>query len=179
MPTFLSILRGINVSGQKKIQMKDLQTLYEELKFKNVRTYIQSGNVVFESSSKSNLSNLIEQKISERYKFSVPVIILSEKEMQAVVKNNPFIKEENIDVERLYVAFCTETPQQELQDRLAASNFEPERFSIIGKNVYLCCPNGFGRAKLNNNFLESKLKLTATTRNWKTVNALLNMMQVK
>jgi uncharacterized protein (DUF1697 family) len=151
--------------------------LYEELKFKNVITYIQSGNVVFESNSAANLAQRINDKIFEKYKFNVPVIIFSEKEVQAAVKNNPFITEKNIDEERLYVAFCAETPKKELEEKLAALHFEPERYAVSAKCIYLYCPNGFGNAKLNNNFLENKLKLTATTRNWKTVNELLKMMQ--
>jgi uncharacterized protein (DUF1697 family) len=176
MPTFLSLLRGINVSGQKQMKMQDLQTLYEELHFSNVATYIQSGNVVFENKSATNLAQKIEQKIFERYSFSVPVIIVTEKELQRVVKNNPLLQEKNIDAEKLYVTLCAETPKNEFINKLLEQHFEPEQLVIVGKCVYLYCPNGYGRAKLNNNFLENKLKVTTTTRNWKTMNVLLKMM---
>jgi uncharacterized protein (DUF1697 family) len=177
MTTFLSILRGINVSGQKKILMKDLKTLYEELKFKNVTTYIQSGNVIFESSSSKNPAKKIEQKIVERYSFNVPVIMRTVDEIQTVLKKNPFLKERNIDVEKLHVTFLTDIPKKELIDNIEGINYEPDKFILSGKEIYLYCPHGYGITKLNNNFFEHKLKTTATTRNWRTVNELFKIMK--
>ncbi|MBI5215472.1 MAG: DUF1697 domain-containing protein [Ignavibacteriae bacterium] len=173
------MLRGINVGGQKKVPMNELKALYEELKFKNVTTYIQSGNVVFSSDgSDSNiLSKKIEEKIFKHFGFEVPVIIRTLKEMQSVIKNNPFLKEKNIDTERMYVTFLAETPAKDSLQKIQAYQFPPERYIINGKEVYLHCPNGFGNAKTNNNFFENKLKLTATTRNWKTVNELVRIAQ--
>src|SRR3954471_13536569 len=98
METFISILRGINVSGQKKIQMTDLKALYEGLKFKEVITYIQSGNVIFKSKSASDqkLAKRIEDAIYERYGFTVPVIIRTAEEMEHAISANPFLKQSNI-----------------------------------------------------------------------------------
>ena len=99
LTTFLSILRGINVGGQKKIQMADLKLLYEELGFKNITTYIQSGNVIFQSKSDKNLSKRIEQQIFKRYGFTVPVIMRTLDELRTLLDENPFLKEKRIKEE--------------------------------------------------------------------------------
>ncbi|OGU11601.1 MAG: hypothetical protein A2X61_16605 [Ignavibacteria bacterium GWB2_35_12] len=178
METYISILRGINVSGQKKIQMADLKALYEELKFKNIITYIQSGNVIFKAEKKlscTELSKKIEKKIFDKYNFEVPVIIRTVAEMKKVITTNPFLRKKGIDTERLYVTFLAEAAMKADLEKIEKLEFNPEKFIIIGKEVYLHCPNGYGRTKLNNNFFENKLNVTATTRNWNTVNRLVEM----
>src|SRR5436853_2560798 len=114
METFISILRGINVSGQKKIQMTDLKALYETLKFTNVITYIQSGNIIFKSKSASDkkLAKRIEDAIYERYSFNVPVIIRNIEEMKHAISTNPLLKQSNIDTEKLHITFLAQIPQQ-------------------------------------------------------------------
>src|SRR5690349_15767045 len=112
METFISILRGINVSGQKKIQMTDLKELYESLTFKDVTPFIQSGNVIFKSkkSPDEKLAKKIEDAIHKRYGFDVPVIIRTVEEMQHTISANPFLQQKNIDVEKLHVTFLAEIP---------------------------------------------------------------------
>jgi uncharacterized protein (DUF1697 family) len=169
MKTYLSMLRGINVSGQKKIPMAELKSIYEDLEFKNVTTYIQSGNVIFQTENELELSKRIERKIEENFKFHVPVIIRTNTEMEMILTENPFLKEKNINVERLHVTFLNESPAVGNLEKLKAISCENDTFVILGKDIYLYCPNGYGRTKLNNNFFENKLKVTATTRNWRTV----------
>lgn len=176
MKIFLSILRGINVSGQKKIPMTELRILYEELNFKNITTYIQSGNVVFKSTNFIDLPKKIEQKIFERYNFNVPVIIRTPDEMQSIVEKNPFLKLKDVDLSKLHVVYLVDNPKQENIDKLKSYNYEPDIFSVSGKEVYLYCPNGYGNTKLTNNFFENKLKVTATTRNWNTTNQLFKIL---
>ena len=177
MKTFLSILRGINVGGHKKVQMMDLKILYEEMNFKNVTTFIQSGNVIFKNKDVKNLSKRIEQKIFERYNFNVPVIIRTTEEMQNIVSGNPFLKEKGIDANKLYVVYLAENPSQENIDKIEKNNYEPDRFYISGQEIYLYCTNGYGRTILTNNFFENKLRVSATTRNWRTSNELTNIMK--
>ena len=108
METYISILRGINVSGQKKILMADLKALYENLQFENVKTYIQSGNVVFKSEKKladADTAKRIEEAIQKKYGFHVPVIIRSHKELEKVIASNSFLSEKNIDLKKLHVTF--------------------------------------------------------------------------
>ncbi|MDQ2721365.1 MAG: DUF1697 domain-containing protein [Bacteroidota bacterium] len=178
MQTFVSILRGINVSGQKKMLMSDLKVLYEGLKFKDVITYIQSGNVIFKSEVKISdieLAKKIELSILKKYGFNVPVIIRSVQELTKAISINPFLKEKNINLEKLHITFLSEIPKKENVENINALNFSPDQFIIIGKEVFLYCPGGYGETKLSNNFFEKKLKVNATTRNWKTVNKLLEL----
>ncbi len=178
MQTFISILRGINVSGQKKILMTDLKSLYESLKFTDVTTYIQSGNVCFktkENLSDIQLSEKIEKAIHKKYEFEVPVIIRNEDELKKIVSANPFLKEKDIDVEKLHVTFFSEMPDKAEMKSIADLDFSPDQFIIKDKEIYLHIPGSYGETKLSNNFFEKKLKVKATTRNWKTVNKLLEM----
>lgn len=174
MQTYISILRGINVSGQKKMLMTDLAKLYEDLGFKDVVTYIQSGNVIFKTDKKFTnvkLAKLIEDKIVATYNFQVPVIIRTLKELQDIVVINPFIKEE---IDSLYVTFLSNSPSAINLEKLDNVNFLPDKFEIIDKEIFLSV-SSYGNTKLSNNFFENKLKVTATTRNWKTVNKLLEL----
>lgn len=180
MQTFISILRGINVSGQRKILMADLKTLYESLKFKEIKTYIQSGNVVFKSDSKISdiqLARKIEKAIFTKYNFEVPVIIRTKEELEKIVSQNPFVKEKNIDLKKLHVTFLSESPANEKVELVKEINFLPDRFAIKGKEIYLHIPGSYGETKLSNKFFEDKFKVSATTRNWNTVNKLFEMAQ--
>lgn len=172
MKIYLSLLRGINVSGQKKILMTDLKSLYEKLGFENVQTYIQSGNVVFESKEvdAKQLQQLIFNKIKTQYGFDVPNLILSPTEIELALKNNPFQ-----GIEKMYFVFLSEVPLQENIDRLSQFNIDNEFYEIKNKVIYFHCPDGYGKAKLNNNFFEEKLKVSATTRNLRTTKKLLKM----
>ncbi|MFI5222007.1 MAG: DUF1697 domain-containing protein [Bacteroidia bacterium] len=181
MQTFISILRGINVSGQKKILMPDLKLLYEEAGFKDVVTYIQSGNVIFKTKEKSvaGIGKKIEQTISKKYNFEVPVIIRNAEEMGKVIAENPFNGQKGIDMERLYVTFLSVVPVSEKINKIAGLDFSPDKFIITKNEIYLHCPVSYGNSKLSNNFFEQKLGVIATTRNWRTVNTLFEMANKK
>jgi len=171
MGKYIAILRGINVSGQKLVKMDALKLLMEELNFKNVSTYIQSGNVIFESENNDThaLAEEISEKISQAYGFQVPAIVLSAFYLSEILHRNPFVNE-NID--NLYVTFLSGQPKQELMQKIEPLAYKPDEFLVMGDTIYLKCSNGYGRTKINNNFFEQKLKLFATTRNWKTVTKL-------
>lgn len=180
MNTYISILRGINVSGQKKILMADLKALYEELGFRDVVTYIQSGNVIFKThfdASAGELAEIIDNGISGRYDFMVPVIVRTLAELKKAAELNPFLKEDNIDLEKLHVTFLANKPSENFLRNIKSYNYPPDRFSIIGREVYLHCPNKYGETKFSNKFFESKLKVIATTRNWNTVTKLIELAE--
>jgi uncharacterized protein (DUF1697 family) len=169
---YISLLRGINVSGQKAIKMPDLKILYEALGYADVVTYIQSGNVVFTANDKNKIKikNTLEDAIKNKYKFQVPVEIRLKKEFEKIIKNNPFGK---INLEkdgtRVLVSFlATEPIKAKVKDVLSYVS-APDKLEIKGKEIYLFCPNGYGKSKLSNTFLEKKLGVVATTRNWKSV----------
>lgn len=177
MKTSIALLRGINVSGQKKVPMKELTTLFEGLGFRNVKTYIQSGNVVFDHASAKPpaLSSSIEKQIMKTFGFDVPVMTLSPEELVKAVKESPFAKVKNPEMEKIYFIFTDSKPDAARVKELEKVKFENENFSVIGNVIHLWVGNGYGNAKLNNNYFENKLKLKATTRNWKTVQELIRM----
>lgn len=178
MQTLISILRGINVGGHNSIKMADLKTLYEELKCKDITTYIQSGNVVCGadgSVSAEQFSKKVEKRILEKFGFNVPVITRTVDEMEQVLAASPFINQPGVDAEKLHVTFLSESPQQSNIEAIKKYDYSPDKFIIAGKQVYLHCPVTYGNSKLSNTFFESKLKVTATTRNWRTINILVEL----
>lgn len=175
---YISMLRGINVSGQKKIKMADLKALYENLSFTSVITYIQSGNVIFESndSDVAHLRSRIEKSIEEKYQFHVPVDMRTNREIEEIINYCPY-EEAGIEGNgtKILVAFLLSIPSSAKVDKIKKYVVYPERLMVHGREVYLYCPNGYGRSKLSNRFLESKLGAKATTRNWKSVQKLYEL----
>lgn len=174
MQKYISILRGINVGSAKKILMADLKALYESLEFTNVHTYIQSGNVAFSSDSTANLTTPIQTAIMTKYGFDVPIIVLKETELTAIVHNNPFIASVE-DTTKLHVTFLGTLPNEIASAKVQTLSFAPDVFQIINRAVYLHCPIAYGHTKLSNSFFEKQLNVSATTRNWKTVLALMEL----
>lgn len=177
MNTYISLIRGINVSGQKKIKMDELRKTYEDIGFKNVRSYIQSGNVLFEDKSKNQneLAKQIEKKISEHFGYDVSLFVLTPDELKIIRKSNPFVKRKDIDVSRLYVSILLNAPDKNHVEKIVSIDFKPDEFIINDKTIYLYCPVSYGNSKLSNNYFENKLKVIATTRNWNTVNELIRL----
>jgi uncharacterized protein (DUF1697 family) len=179
MKTYITILRGINVSGHNLIKMKALKEMMEGLGFSNVRTYIQSGNVVFESKAEgiSELEKIIAAGILKTFGFEVPVIVLEKDELNCISARNSFISERGEDVAKLHVTFLSVKPDTGLAETIRKEDYLPDEFYLSGKAVYLFCPDGYGNTKFSNTFFEKKLKVRATTRNWKTVIELVKMSQ--
>lgn len=177
MNTYISVLRGINVSGQKLIKMDALKKMYENLNLEKIQTYVQSGNVIFLSKQKDhkNLEKLISSQIKTDFGFDVPVIVFNVETLEDIIENNPFTKEKWKDISFLHVTFLADSPLNIDKKSITEKKQENEEIEFTSKAIYLYCPNGYGKTKLNNNFLETKLKVTATTRNWKTTNALLKL----
>ena len=121
------------------------------------------------------MSNKIREKIARDFGFSVPVIIRSSEEVRRAIENNPFLKQRGIDSSRLHVTFLSKAPEKDSLKALEALTARPDQFRYSGREVYLYCPDGYGRTKLSNNALEKVLGVTATTRNWNTVNKLYEM----
>ncbi len=179
MTTYISILRGINVSGQKLIKMDALRKLYKTLGFLDVRTYVQSGNVVFQGEDFELHS--LEQKIARQIKvdfgFEIPVIVLTSDQLKQAIDNNPFMSDPDKVHSYFHLTFLASTPFPFDIETIESKKQGEEAIRFSHNVIYLYCPNGYGKTKLTNNFLEAKLKVKATTRNWKTVNELLKMVQ--
>ena len=168
----ISILRGINVSGQKQIKMADLVNLFESLGFNEVTTYIQSGNVIF-SGDDSDLESLkiqIEEAIERTFHFHVPVILRTHDDLSRIIHACPFGEiDANRDGTKYLVTFLSSEPSEDKIIEIGEFVIAPERLEVINREVFLYCPNGYGKSKLSNTFLEKKLGVFTTTRNWKTV----------
>ncbi len=171
------MLRGINVGSQKRIKMGELIVLYQSLGFKNVISYLQSGNVIFGTNAEGikELANIIENKIKQIFGFEVVVLIRTPGELAQIVNDNPFLKGKDTNVDKLYITFLSDTPERPLSNQMKEMRNEQDKFILLNREVYLYCQNGYSKTKFSNDFFENKLRVTATTRNWKTVNALLNM----
>ena len=173
MPSSIALLRGINVSGKNKIRMAELKSLFEDLGCTSVATYLQSGNVVYDS-TKPVTAQDIQAAISNQLELNVPVITISADELAQIIQNNPFLKK-GAEPAHCYVTFLWETPTPKSVTDCAVPNNETGRFSIADNTIYVHCPDGYGRTKIHTVFFEKKLGLLATTRNLKTVNALLEL----
>lgn len=154
--------------------MNSLKNSFADLGFKNICTYIQSGNVIFQfkKSDHQKVVNIIKNKILDDYGFEVPVIVKNVEELKDIIKNNPFLSNKNVDLSMLHITFLSAIPEKSEIDKLKEYDYSPDVFIISKDIIYLYIPGGYGNTKLNINFFESKLKVIATNRNWKTVNEL-------
>ncbi|WP_318310513.1 DUF1697 domain-containing protein [Flagellimonas crocea] len=173
--TYIALLRGINVSGQKKIKMADLRDVLEQTDLKNVKTYIQSGNIVFDTDldERNQIEEIITTAIQKQFGFEVPTLVIQGEDIERILKANPFSEEEE---NKLYYVLLKTSIKDELVKQFNQLQFEKEGFHITDSCVYLYCKNGYGNAKLNNNLIEKKLGTPATTRNQKTMLKLLEMV---
>ena len=177
MDIYISLLRGINVSGHKIIKMELLRKMYENLGFKEVKSYIQSGNLVFryESGNISEIEELIKNKILKEFGFEVQIQILKPEILKYAIHNHPFMKDENLDAKQHYFVFLNENPSPENWEILKNMNFNGELMELGNKIIFIHYPNGAGQSKLTTNLIESKLKVSATARNLNTTKKLLEM----
>jgi uncharacterized protein (DUF1697 family) len=174
MPVYVAMLRGINVSGHKIIKMESLRTSFESLGFGGVKTYIQSGNIIFKTSKTvpEDLAKRIAKKILDDFYFAVPVLIRAKEELACVLKSNPLLKRTGVDESKLHFTFLSATAPKEAESILKTLAGKSELFAVGGREIYLHCPGGYGNTKLSNHAIEKKLSVHATTRNWKTVDVL-------
>jgi uncharacterized protein (DUF1697 family) len=173
VPTFIALLRGVNVGGNA-LKMDRLREICVKLGAKNPRTYVQSGNVVFEAAgTASDWEVKLERKLAGESRLPISVLVRTSTEMPKVLAGNPFLRENGIDTARLAVTFLQQSPAKPALAALAALEIGSERFHCAGKELYLHCPDGFANAKLYT--LDKILKQRTTTRNWNTVIKLCEM----
>ncbi len=177
MKTYVALLRGINVSGHKIIKMELLREVLVNNGFHHVLTYIQSGNIVFDSDNENAaaLEHQISQIIFKHFGFDVPVRITTLQELQQIVDENPFHKESIENPAQPYVAFLSDVPTNNDLQSLQAVHFGDDLFVNKNKVLYLYYADSAGNTKLTNTAIEGKLKLKATSRNWKTVLKLMTL----
>jgi uncharacterized protein (DUF1697 family) len=177
MTTFVSMIRGINVAGHRPVRMDRLACLFVDMGFGKPRTYLQSGNVVFEAKggARHDLAGAIERRILKDLGLEVSVALRTSAEMTGALAANPFARRPGIDPRFMYATFLISREGPGSLDAIALPVVPGEEAILIGSVVYLHCPFGFGGTKINNAFFERALRTRATTRNWQTVTALESM----
>jgi uncharacterized protein (DUF1697 family) len=171
--TYVALLRAINLGSHNKIAMPALKAVFESLGAEGVNTYVQSGNVVFRrSGGASTVQRDIERAIASEFGLTITVLLRTKAQLAKLVRDNPFGQSPE---KALHVTFLADTPAKARVRELDPTAFEPDTFQIAGREIYLNFPNGYGRSKLSNAYFEKQLEVAATTRNWKTVNALAEL----
>jgi uncharacterized protein (DUF1697 family) len=176
MPAYAALLRAINLGNRNKVSMPDLRRLFEDgLGAGDVATHVQSGNIVFRVPERSTakVESAIEKRIADDLGLDIKVLVRTKAQLAEVVAASPFA--DRADVSKVHVTFLVGEPSGERVSGLDPSKFLPDEFAVLGREVHLHCPNGYGRSKLNNAFFEKKLAQPGTTRNWRTVTTLADM----
>lgn len=174
--THIALLRGINVGGKNKLPMKDLVRLFQDAGCSNVRTHIQSGNVLFEAGAAelTVLSQSVSMAIRKDFVYDVPILIRSAKQLADILRKNPYVARGE-DESLLHVMFLADTPKPGAVKHLDPRRSDPDEFVVRGREVYLYLPNGVARTKLTNAYFDAKLKTVSTGRNWRTVKKLAEL----
>jgi uncharacterized protein (DUF1697 family) len=170
----IALLRGINVGGRKKVPMARLRELMAELGYEDVRTYVQSGNVVFTGpeASPDTVARRLEQALEEAFGFDVAVVVRSRDELAAVVRTDP-LGDRATDPAKYLVSFLADAVDADRLADLDADEFAPEAFRLEGRELYLWLPDGVHSSRLAKALSDERLGTTATARNWRTVEKLL------
>ena len=171
MTALVSLFRGINVGGNKPVRMDALKELHEALGLHGVATYIQSGNVVFTSddADPAQLAKQIEERFAQKFGFQASVVVRTAAQFSDIIANNPFQNQPAKESNRVVVMFLASHAVSTAQEDILKTYAGPEELHIIGQEAYIYYPDGMGRSKLTNTFLEKKLKTRGTARNWNTV----------
>jgi uncharacterized protein (DUF1697 family) len=172
----VALLRGINVGGKNKLPMRELAALFEESGCRDVTTYIQSGNVVFTPPARgqATLARTLQQRIADEFSLRVPVVLRTAGELATVAGANPFLARK-LDPATLHVIFLADAPSAKAVAALDPERSPPDQFSVAGRDIYVCCPNGVARSKLTNDYFDRTLATISTGRNWRTVMTLVEM----
>ena len=174
--TDIALLRGINVGGKNRLPMNELVAMFMDAGCEDVRTYIQSGNVLYRRKPTGNedIPSLISASILDRFGYQITIITRTAQEIRAVARTNP-LAGGGVEADKLHVVFLSEAPEASLIESLDPQRSPGDRFAVLGREIYLLCPNGFARTRLTNSYFDSRLSTTTTTRNWRTVLKLLEM----
>lgn len=175
MPVLISMLRGVNITGHNKIKMDELRALYESLKFESPRTFIQSGNVIFQTRQKNSpaLAKKIQNAIESRFGFRPEVILRTVDELRGAIAASPFPNRRNLHPSKILVTFLTGEPGPEAQATILGLKGYPEEVHLKGRELYIYFPNGAGQTKLPWSKVEKLTRTTGTARNWNSVTKML------
>ena len=177
MPSYVALLRAVNVGGRNRVAMPRLRAVLESEGYEDVSTYVQSGNVCFRSPSRSvaSVRGEVERVVEDEFGLDVVVIVRTRADLDTLVQRNPF-RRARVPEQQLHVAFLADRPTRAAVARLDPDRSPPDEFAVVDRHVYLRCPNGIGRTKLTNDYLERRLGTSATVRNWRTVTELRRLV---
>jgi len=172
----VALLRGINVGGKRVVAMADLAAMFTAAGARGVKTYIQSGNVVFAAppAGATAIAAAVRRRIAAAHGFDVPIVLRTRAELAAVARANPFIAAGEPEA-RLHVGFLAEAPTAARIASLDPDRSPPDTFAVRGAELYLCVPNGMGKTRLTAAYVDTRLATTSTFRNWRTVLALVEL----
>lgn len=174
MTTYIVLLRGVTPTGKNRVPMAQLRQLLSDDGFLNVQTWIQSGNVMLDSMrSVDEVAQDVHQTILENIGADLKIIVKTPAQIQTVLAENPF--GEGYDRSRVFFTLFNRVPDEALVAALQTQDFEEDLFKITPHAIYLYVPGSFAKTRLNNNFLERKLRIGATTRNFNTLSKLLEL----
>jgi len=184
MAKWIALLRGINVSGRNLIRMRELEASCAALGWRDVRTYLQSGNIVFAAgkgtgAAQRRLASALQARIASDFTHDVQVRVLAAREFDSLVRSNPMLERRGVQEKALYATFLFAPIADDRFTQLELPIRPGEEAHLVGQAVCLHCLHGYGNTKLNNTFFERKLQVTATTRNWRTVLALRDLSQAR
>ncbi|WP_396603030.1 DUF1697 domain-containing protein [Algibacter sp. R77976] len=174
MNTYIAFLRGINVGGHKKVPMAELRALLSKIGLEKVQTYIQSGNVIFQSKETDvkTLQAEIEKALFKHFEFEVPVLVITPQYLKQIFDDCPFSEDQKVNS---YFMFLYSVPDKDLVKEVTEQSYPNETFAVTDPSVYFYSSVGYGKAKCSNSFFERKLKVTATARNYKTMVKLISL----
>jgi uncharacterized protein (DUF1697 family) len=177
MAMYAALLRGINLGARNKVGMQGLRTILEDdLGYEDVVTYIQSGNVVLKTGDKAAaVATAVNKAIKKEFGFDIAVFVRTKAQMKKVVDGNPFLKAGK-DADKVHVMFLDAKPAAAKVKALTGKDFGADEIAVVGTEAYLHCPNGYGRTKLGNTFVEKQLDVAGTTRNWRTTQKMLELL---
>ncbi len=180
MQTYIAFIRGVNVGGRNKVVMSELRQALENAGFKDVKTYIQSGNVIFNSVlvDTNAIAASIAQIINNTFGFEVPVLVMAKKHLGQILSDSPYNVQAQINTNKSYFVLLFDKPTEELARIFETLTYPNEQFQVSDTCVYLLCINGYGNAKLNNNLIEAKLGVVATARNYRTMQKILDLVDL-
>ncbi len=181
MDTYITLLRGVNMTGHNVIKMTSLANMLKNIGYADAETYIQSGNIVYtcHNNNKDNVSAMIKNAILAELNLDIAVITRTSDDLTKIISANPFLEEPGFDPSKMAVLFLELKPSYAQIQKVAGINYPPDKFRINDSEIYVYCPNGFGKTKLYTNFFEAKMKVTGTARNWRTVTKLQEMAEKK
>jgi uncharacterized protein (DUF1697 family) len=179
MPTYIVLLRGINIGPHKRVKMDELVSSCAACGFREAKSYIQSGNVVFSAPkiSPEKLAQKLEKQISDDFGFSADVISRTKDDFKQIIARNPLLKQRGIDPGKLHVVFLREQPSADAIRKLESLTLSPDLVRVAGKEIYFYFPNGVSSSSLWKHPLDKVLKVSSTMRNWNTINQLYEMAE--